>query len=209
MIRILLADDHAIVREGYRTLLEKQGMHIVAEAADGAEAYRLYKETAPDLVIMDLAMPGIGGIEAIRRIRQRDPGARILAFTMHRNPSFAIQAFQAGALGYVTKSSAPEILLNAVRAVLQGRRALSPDISEDLALDRLGGEAGAFDALSPREFEILRLLLDGKNQAEIASTLHIAPKTVANCHYIIKGKLGVGSDIELMRLALQAGIFEA
>jgi len=208
MIRILLADDHAIVREGYRALLEKQGMRVVAEAADGAEAYRLYKETAPDLVIMDLAMPGQGGIEAIRHIRQRDGNARILAFTMHQNPAFAIQAFEAGARGYVTKSSPPEILLSAVRDVLQGRRALSPDIAHDLALTRLGDEAAAIDSLSPREFEILRMLLNGQSAEAIAETLHIAPKTVANCHYLIKGKLGVSSDIELMRLALRAGILE-
>lgn len=208
MIRILLADDHAIVREGYRALLEKQGMRVVAEAADGAEAYRLYKETAPDLVIMDLAMAGIGGVEAIRRIRQRDPKARILAFTMHQNPTFAVQAFQAGASGYVTKSSAPEILLSAVREVIRGGRPLSPDIARELALGRLDDAKNAFDALSPREFEILRLLLDGSTTEDIAETLHIAPKTVANCHYLIKGKLGVSSDIELMRMAMRAGVFK-
>lgn len=207
MIRILLADDHAIVREGYRALLEKRGMRVVAEAADGAEAYRLYKETAPDLVIMDLAMPGIGGVEAIRRIRRRDPKARILAFTMHQNPAFAVQAFQAGASGYVTKSSTPETLLSAVRDVIRSGRPLSPDIARELALGRLDDEKNAFDSLSPREFEILRLLLDGRPAEDIAETLHIAPKTVANCHYLIKGKLGVASDIELMRLAMRAGIF--
>ena len=109
--RIMLVDDHAIVREGYRSVLQKQpGLRVVAEADDGAAAYRLFKETQPDLVIMDLTMPGIGGIEAIRRIRQWDPAARILVFTMHQNSAFAVQAIRAGASGYVTKTSPPEAL---------------------------------------------------------------------------------------------------
>jgi DNA-binding NarL/FixJ family response regulator len=182
-------------------------LRIVAEASDGAEAYRLFKETCPDLVIMDLTMPGIGGIEAIRRIRQWDSDARVLVFTMHQNAAFAVQAIRAGARGYVTKTSPPEALVRAVFDVLDGRITLSPDIDHELALSRLADETIAADVLSAREFEVLRLLLAEKTTEEIAGLLHISPKTVANLHYLIKSKLGVGSDIELVRLALRQGIF--
>jgi two-component system, NarL family, invasion response regulator UvrY len=205
--RIMLVDDHAIVREGYRAVLQKQpGLRVVAEAGDGAEAYRLFKETKPDLVIIDLTMPGIGGVEAIRRIRQWDPGASVLVFTMHQNAAFAVQAIRAGARGYVTKTSPPEALVRAVFDVLAGRIALSPDIDHELALSRLAEEAVAADVLTAREFEVLRLLLAERTTEEIAETLHLSPKTVANLRYLIKSKLGVGSDIELVRLALRQGL---
>ena len=205
--KIMLVDDHAIVREGYRAVLQKQPMlRIVAEASDGAEAYRLFKETRPDLVIMDLTMPGVGGIEAIRHIRQWDPAACILVFTMHQNAAFAVQAIRAGARGYVTKTSPPEALLKAVSDVLDGRLALSPDMDHELALSRLAEETVAADVLTPREFEVLRMLLAERTTEEIAETLHISPKTVANLHYLIKTKLGVASDIELVLLALRQGL---
>ena len=204
---IMLVDDHAVVREGYRSVLQKQpGLCVVAEASDGAEAYRLFKASKPDLVIMDLTMPGIGGIEAIRRIRQWDKRARILVFTMHQNAAFALQAIRAGARGYVTKTSPPETLVRAVMDVLAGRIAISPDIDHELALSRLTGETAAADVLTAREFEVLRMLLAERNAEEISATLHISPKTVANLHSLIKDKLGVGSDIELVRLALRQRI---
>ncbi len=206
---IMLVDDHAIVREGYRAVLQKQpGLQVIAEAADGAEAYRLFKETRPDLVIMDLTMPGMGGIEAVRRIRQADPGARVLVFTMHQNAAFAVQAIRAGARGYVTKTSPPDALIRAVFDIFNGRIALSPDIDHELALSRLANENVAADVLTVREFEVLRLLLAEKTTVEIADTLNISARTVANHHSLIKTKLGVGSDIELVRLALRQGILE-
>ncbi|MGC2086203.1 MAG: response regulator transcription factor [Bradyrhizobium sp.] len=205
--RIMLVDDHAVVREGYRSFLQKQqGLQVVAEASDGAEAYRLFKAAKPDLVIMDVTMPGIGGIEAIRRIRQWDREARILVFTMHENAGFAVQAIRAGARGYVTKSSPPDVLVQAVRDVLAGRMAVSPDMSHELALGRLAGEIVAADVLTAREFEVLQMLLAERRADEIAEALHLSPKTVANLHSIIKDKLGVGSDIELVRLALRQGL---
>jgi two-component system, NarL family, invasion response regulator UvrY len=204
---IMLVDDHAVVREGYRSVLQKQpGLRVVAEASDGAEAYRLFKVAEPDLVIMDLSMPGIGGIEAIRRIRQWDKRARILVFTMHQNAAFAVQAIRAGASGYVTKTSPPETLVHAVMDVLAGKIAISPDIGHELALSRLAGEVVVADVLSAREFEVLRMLLAERTTEEIAEALHISPKTVANLHSLIKDKLGVSSDIELVRLALRQGI---
>ena len=204
---ILLVDDHAVVREGYRSVLQKQpGLCVVAEATDGAEAYRLFKAHTPDLVIMDLSLPGIGGIEAIRRIRQWDKHARILVFTMHQNAAFAVQAIRAGAMGYVTKTSPPEVLVKAVMEVLAGKIAISPDIDHELALNHLSTEANAADILTAREFEVLRMLLAERSTDEIAAALHISPKTVANLHSLIKDKLGVGTDIELVRLALRQGI---
>ncbi len=178
---IMLVDDHAVVREGYRSLLQKQPrLKVVAEASDGAEAYRLYKAARPDLVIMDLTMPGFGGVEAIRRIRQWDPAARMLVFTMHQKAAYAVQAIRAGAKGYVTKSSPPEALVRAAFDVLQGRIAFSADIDHELALSRVAETPAATDVLTPREFEVLRMLLAERSTEEIAGILHLSPKTVAN-----------------------------
>jgi two-component system, NarL family, invasion response regulator UvrY len=207
--RIMLVDDHAIVREGYRALLQKQShLSVVAEASDGTEAYRLYKSARPDLVIMDLSMAGVGGVEAIRRIRQWDPDARILVFTMHLSATHARHAIRAGARGYVTKSSPPDALLAAVADVLKGRIAFSPDIDRELAQHWAKDEENAVDRLTPREFEILRLLLMGRSTEAIAETLHLSAKTIANTRTLIRGKLGVQSDIELARLALREGLLD-
>jgi DNA-binding NarL/FixJ family response regulator len=204
---ILLVDDHAVVREGYRAVIEKQpGLKVVAEASDGAEAYRLFKATSPDLVVVDLTMPGVGGVEAIRRIRQWDRNARLLVFTMHQSAAFAVQAIRAGARGYVTKTSPPEALIRAIHDVFAGRIALSPDIDHKLALSKLGDEAVAVEVLTAREFEVLRMLLAEQTAEEIAALLHISAKTVSNLHSLIKTKLGVNSDIELVRLALRQGL---
>jgi len=209
MISILLVDDHAIVREGYRALLAKQpGLQVVAEAGDGAEAYRLFKEFLPNLLITDISLPGSSGLELIARIKQRRADAKILVFSMHQNPGFAVQAMRAGALGYVTKSSPPEDLLRAIREVHAGRYTLSADIAQALALEKLGSERIALETLTVREFEILRLLVDGRSSDEIAQTLNISPKTVGNCHYLIKRKLGVTSDIELTRLAIKLNVLD-
>jgi len=207
MITILLVDDHAIVREGYRALLAKQpGLRVVAEAADAVQAYQLFKECSPDVVVTDLSLPGSSGLELISRIKQRCVEAKILVFSMHQNPSFAVQASRAGALGYVTKSSAPEVLLRAIGEVHAGRHTLSADIAQALALEKLGGERMALETLTVREFEILRLLVEARSIDDIAQTLNISPKTVCNCHYLIKRKLGVTSDIELTRLAIRLNV---
>jgi len=207
LISILLVDDHAIVREGYCSLLSKQpNMRVVAEASNSVDAYQLFKEYEPDVVITDLTMPGMSGLEVIGRIKQRNRNAKILVFSMHQNPSFALQACRAGALGYVTKSSSPETLLQAIHEVYAGRHTFSSDIAQALALEQLGSEAIALDTLTTREFEILRLLVEAKSPDDIAQTLNISPKTVCNCHYLIKRKLGVTSDIELTRLAIKLNV---
>jgi two-component system, NarL family, invasion response regulator UvrY len=209
-VRVLLVDDHAVVREGYRTLIEKhEGLTVVGEASNAAAGYQCYKDTQPDVVIMDISMPGRGGIDAIEHIRRLDPLARILVFTMHVRAPYALQAFRAGAKGYVTKSSPPDVLVSAVRSVADGRIVICPETSELLALDRVQEETKVLEGLSPREFEILRMLLDAKSTDEIASALNLSRKTAANYHYTIKSKLGVASDIELLHFGLRHGLVEA
>lgn len=206
-VRILLVDDHAIVREGYRSLLNHQpGMRIVAEAANGESAYPLYQEHTPDLVLMDLSLPGKGGLATLIQIRQYDPQARILVFSMHQNPAMAKKAIDAGARGYVTKSSEPEVLIQAIKDVMNGQVALSNDMAQSLARQQLGGNQSLLESLTAREMEILRLVVEGNKRPDIADILHISPKTVANSHYIIKRKLDVDSDLELLRLAVQVGL---
>jgi len=209
VIRLLLVDDHAVVREGYRRLLERRGdLRIDAEAATAAEALQAYRDLAPDVVVADLSLPDMGGIELISRLLQRDAQARILAFTMHRDPLFAGQTLRAGALGFVTKSSPPEVLVQAVYKVAARERVISPDIAPDMALQLLDGKDHPVQELTPREFEILRLLLAGKGPEAIGAALHISPKTAQNCHYQIKAKLGVKTDIELARQAMKWGLID-
>ncbi|GJE26894.1 response regulator [Methylobacterium organophilum] len=206
-LAILLVDDHPVVREGYRLLLERQpGYRVVAEAEDAAGAYRAYKAAKPDLVVMDIAMPGPSGIEALRHIRQWDPQARILVFSMHGGAAFALKAFEAGASGYVTKSSAPSELVRAVGTVARGGRALSEDIAREIAADRLSSGYDAIRDLGPREVEILRLVASGQTSDRIARALNLSQKTVQNYHYAIKAKIGARTDAHLVWLAIGAGL---
>lgn len=206
-IQILLVDDHPIVREGYHRLLERQpGMHVCAEADNAEQAYRAYKDHHPDIVVMDLSLPGASGLEAMRHILQWDKEAKILVFTMHLSAAFALKAFEAGASGYVTKSSEPGELVRAVNAVASGGRFLSDDISRAVAADRLAGPARVIENLGPRETEILRLLATGLTSEAIADLLNLSPKTVRNHHYTIKSKIGAQTDVHLVWLAVSAGL---
>jgi two-component system, NarL family, invasion response regulator UvrY len=206
-IAILLVDDHPVVREGYRRLLERQaGYRIAAEAEDAASAYEAYRRVKPDVVVMDLALPGAGGLEAVRHIRQWDRAARILVFTMHGGAAFALKAFEAGAAGYITKSSAPAELVRAVASVAKGGRALSNDIAHEIAAEQLSGKRSLVDELGPRETEILRLLAAGRTTEEIAEALNLSQKTVQNYHYQIKAKIGAKTDAHLVWLAIGAGL---
>jgi two-component system, NarL family, invasion response regulator UvrY len=205
--RLLLADDHAIVRAGYRHLLERQDRFgVVAEAATADEAYAMFRQHRPDVVVTDLAMPGASGVEAIRRILSADAAARVLVFSMHVSPDVALAALRAGALGYITKSSPADVLLRAIADVLVGRRVLSPDIAQALALARLPGQRRPLEQLTPREFDVLCMLVSPASVHDIAQRLHLSLKTIHNLHYQIKAKLGVGTDIELTRLAMSWGL---
>ena len=169
MIRVMLVDDHAVVREGYRRLLELQGdVQVVAEAGDGGEALRVLRDIPVDVAVVDLGLPGLGGLELMARLRQRGERCRVLAFSMHRDPVWAAQALRAGALGYVTKSSPPDQLVAAVREVNEGRRQLSSDIASATAAALQDGmRPGVAVELSPREFEIMRSLVEGRPVADI------------------------------------------
>lgn len=209
-MRILLVDDHAVVRAGFKTLLENQGdLRVIAEAESGEAACRQFIEHAPDVVIMDLSMPGVGGIEAIRRIVSRQSDARVLVFSMHEDTLFVEQALQAGARGYIGKSSAPVVLVEAVRQIANGNIYIDPDIAQRLAFQKTKGSDSPFQALSTREFEIVCLLAEGLSVNAIANRLALSYKTIANYATQIKSKLDVDTTSELTRLAIRHGLVKA
>jgi len=209
-IRVLLADDHAVVRAGYRVLLQNTNdIEVVAEADSGERACRAFADLQPDVVVMDLTMPGIGGLEAIRRMVARDPNARILVFSMHEDTVFVEQALQAGAQGYITKSSAPEILVEAIRELASGKSHIDTEIVQRLAFQKARGKDSPFSNLSTREFEIFCLLAEGLNTSEIAKRLSLSYKTIANYSTQIKGKLNVSTVAEIARLAIRHNIINA
>ncbi|WP_295679916.1 response regulator transcription factor [uncultured Nevskia sp.] len=205
MIRILLVDDHAVVRAGYRQLLECAPEYtVVAEAASAAAGYRRFLECAPDVVITDLSLPGVGGIELLRRLRARQPELRALAFSVHEESMFVERALAAGALGYVSKRSAADTLVAAVDAVSHGREFLSPDLARTGPSRRQTNDV--LHKLSQREFEIFRQVAEGHSVREIATGLCISGKTVSNHYSQIRVKLGLRSAAEMARLAIVAGV---
>jgi two-component system, NarL family, invasion response regulator UvrY len=206
-ITVLLADDHAVVREGYRRLLEESGrISVVGEASSAAEAYQQFCAVEPDVVVMDIALPGVSGIEGMRRILARKPTARVLMFSMYEDAIFVRRALDAGASGYLTKASAPRTLVEAVDAVASGRRYLSRDVLQTLELTPARDQFAAASSLSAREFEILKLLAQGSSVSEIAEQLGLNQKTVANHQSSIKQKLEVTSATQLMRAAMRLGL---
>jgi DNA-binding NarL/FixJ family response regulator len=206
-VRVLLVDDHAVVREGYRRLLERTPVIVVvAEAATGEDAYRVFCDLNPDVVVMDINLTGMSGIEAARRMLAREPDARILVFSMHEDALFGSRALQAGARGYVTKASAPEVLVEAVKAVSAGRLYISHDMAQELALQTVPGQDLPLNALSPREFEVFRLLAEGKSVADIARILSLSQKTVANYQSLIKQKLDADTSAQMVWIALKRGL---
>ena len=207
LVRILLVDDHPVVREGYRRLLERDPRFQVCAEADSAQAaYAAYKAQNPAVVVMDLSLSGAGGIEAVRHIREWDKTARVLIFSMHVGAAFALKAFEAGALGYVSKGSPPSELSKAVALVGEGRRYMSEDIAHAIAADRLAGIDQTLDGLGPREIEIFRLLALGRSSSSIATELNLSHKTVRNHHYAIKARIGARNDAHLVWIAIQAGL---
>ena len=206
-IGVLLVDDHAVVREGYRRLLERaDGLAVVAEASSAAGAYQAFCQSRPDVVVMDISLGDASGIEAMRRLLQRDPLAKVLMFSIHEEPIFPERAFQAGAFGYVSKSSAPDILVDAVRAVARGEKFLSPDIAQTLALRTVLQRDQPLDALSHREFEVLRLIVHGHSLQGIAERLCLNHKTVSNYQTTIRRKLGADTGVQLLKIAERNGL---
>ena len=209
-IKILLVDDHAVVRAGYQMLLtQSDRTEIIAEASSGEQASKLFTDLSPDVVIMDLSLPGISGLEAIRRIISKDPNAKILVFSMHEDTVFVEQALRAGAKGYLTKSSAPKTLLKAIEEIADGRIYIDDQLAQHLAFQRVRNETEPFSSLSTREFEIFCLLAEGLNTTDIAARLSIGYKTVANYSSRIKNKLQVNTNAELARMAIRHNILHA
>ncbi|WP_138471593.1 response regulator transcription factor [Poseidonocella sp. HB161398] len=206
---VLIVDDHPVVREGYRRLIDLQpGLKIVGEAEDARTAYARFRDLQPDVVVMDVTLPGASGIEAIRHIRQYDGQARIVVFTMHLSAAFALKAVQAGATSYVTKSSDPRLLVEAIFGTLRGRTVISPDVIAEIARDRISGAGTGLGDLSPRQTEILCLLARGWPVERVAEELAISQKTVRNNHYQIKGVLGLETDAQLVWFALENGLLQ-
>jgi two-component system invasion response regulator UvrY len=206
-IGVLLVDDHSVVREGYRRLLERSAdVSVVGEAGNAGDAYTEFCRLDPDVVVMDVSLPDTSGIEAMRHMLAREPRTRVLIFSMHDEPIFASRAFQAGALGYVTKASAPEVLVEAVRAVALDQRYLSQDMAQVLAMQTLGGGEKGLDVLSHREFEVMRLLVGGDTVARVAEKLRLSYKTVANYQSAIRQKLGAETHAQVVRIAERSGI---
>jgi DNA-binding NarL/FixJ family response regulator len=203
MIRVLLADDHPVVRTGCRRLLEQAGdMRVVAEADSAHSAYAAFIAQAPDVLVADISMPG-GGLELLQRVKLREPAARMLVYSMHDGALFVRRAFDAGARGFLTKAGSPASLVEAVRALRQGRRFLSPELPAAwLRDDATSTAATPLASLSARELEVLRLLAQGCTTAECARALHLSAKTVANHQSAIKDKLGVRTGAQLAHFAL-------
>jgi two-component system invasion response regulator UvrY len=210
MIRVLLVDDHAVVRTGFRLLLQSLAdVSVVAEAESGEAACQRYLELTPDVVVMDLAMPGMGGMEALRRIRARHPQARVLALSAHDDPMHARRALQEGALGYLSKRSAPETLVEAVTTVAGGRRYLDAALAQKLALAEIEGAAKPLiEQLSEREFDVFIRLARGATVQKIAEDLKLSASTVGTHLYNIKQKLQVANQSELTLLAIRHGLIE-
>jgi DNA-binding NarL/FixJ family response regulator len=207
-IKIILVDDHEVVRGGIRRLLEQvDRFQVVAEASSGEEAYHLMAEMNPDVVVMDISMSGMSGIETIRKIRLRGDRVKLLMFSVHESANVVQRALDAGANGYLSKASAGDEIVDAVTAISAGKRYLGADVARKLADMVLTYEpSSASEKLTRREFEVLRLFSAGNSIEELATVLHISPKTVANSLSSIKSKLGVRTQAELMRVALERGI---
>ncbi|MFG5409542.1 response regulator [Piscinibacter sakaiensis] len=206
MIRILLADDHAVVRAGYRRLLDAEpGLTVVGEAASGAEAYAQVVAEPPDVVVLDLNLGDGSGLEVLRRMLAREPALKVLVFSMYDSAAHATQALRAGATGYLTKSSEPGAMIEAVREVAAGRQVIAPDVAQAIAREVVDDDR-VFSRLTPREFEVVRMLVRGDTTQRIAEQMHLSPKTVFNYLSLIRQKLGVDSDFKLLHLAMRHGL---
>jgi DNA-binding NarL/FixJ family response regulator len=208
-INIILVDDHAVVRAGVRRLLEQEPLFdVIGEAESGERAYQLFGELNPDVMVMDLSMPGMGGLESIRRILMRDEKAKILVLSMHEDLSFANQALKLGAKGYLIKNTLGDDLVKAIEAISQGDIFLSDEIAKKIAVSSIDGGQDPINDLSAREFEIFRLLAEGLEVDAIATTLNISSKTVSNYQTMIKQKLNIHTPVELIRYAIKAGVIK-
>jgi two-component system invasion response regulator UvrY len=208
-LTLLLVDDHAVVRSGFKVLLQTwDDVDVVAEANSGEEALPLYTLHRPEVVVMDIAMAGMGGIEAIKRLMALDPQVRILALSAHEDSSYAKRALQAGALGYLSKRTAPEVLIDALRMVARHQRFIDPIIAQRMANQRTDSDTQDIDKLSPREFEVFILLAKGKSVVDISQSLGLSASTVGTHLYKVKLKLQLSNQSEMTLLAMRHGLLD-
>lgn len=204
-VKVYLVDDHAVVREGYKHLLERANITVIAEAESGEQAHFDYLEYKPDVVVMDLSMPGMSGLETLKKLLHKDAKAKILIFSMHDSVIYSSRALQAGAKGYVSKASAPDVLVEAILSIANGKRYISPDIAKHIAVNNPDGNT-ILNELSAREFEVFQLLAKGLSLENIANTLHLDYKTVANSQTRLRQKLNVENGSQLVLAAIQLKI---
>lgn len=210
MIRVMLVDDHELVRTGLsRILSDTRDIIVVGEAASGEDAQAMARRTKPDVVLMDVNMPGIGGLEATRKLLKQDPRLKIIIVTVHVDEPYPTRLLEAGAAGYLTKGCGVNEMIRAIKTVNAGERFVSSDIAQRLALSMLpGGEASPFDNLSSREMQVMLMITQGESIQEISKKLCLSPKTVSTYRYRLFDKLGVDNDVELTRLAIRHGMVE-
>ncbi|ALP42851.1 UvrY/SirA/GacA family response regulator transcription factor [Aeromonas schubertii] len=211
MINVFLVDDHELVRTGIRRILEDvRGIKVVGEAQSGEAAVTFCRQSHPDVILMDMNMPGIGGLEATRKILRICPDVRIIVLTIHSENPFPTKVMQAGAAGYLTKGAAPEEMIQAIRLVHSGQRYLSPEIAQQMALSQFAsGDENPFKSLSERELQIMMMITKGQKVNDISEQLNLSPKTVNSYRYRLFSKLGINGDVELTHLAIRYGMLDA
>jgi two-component system invasion response regulator UvrY len=208
-IKVLLVDDHAVVRMGFKMLLESaEDIKVIAEAESGEQGVKSYVEHQPDVVVMDITMPGIGGLEAIDRIMAKDNSAKILVLSAHEDSVHPKRVLNAGAMGYLTKRSAAEELIKAIRMVASRKMYLEANIAQQMAIQQLNGEKNPVDVLSDREFEVFMSLAKGQTTNEIAEILSLSPRTVGTHLYNIKQKLNANNSAEIALIAMRSGLID-
>ncbi|MDI1299417.1 response regulator transcription factor [Methylotenera sp.] len=210
LINVMLVDDHAVVRMGFKMLLESDSdIKVIAEAESGEQAIQRFVEFKPHVVVMDITMPGIGGLEAIERILAKDSSAKILVLSAHEDSVHPKRVLNAGAMGYLTKRSAAEEMIKAIRVVSTGKKYLEASVAQQMAIQQLSGDQNPVDVLSPREFEVFMALAKGKTTNEIAETLFLSPRTVGTHLYNIKQKLNANNSAEIALIAMRSGLLDA
>jgi two-component system invasion response regulator UvrY len=208
-IKVMLVDDHAVVRMGFRMLLEAtEDIEVVAEAESAETAYQQIPTAQPDVIVMDISLGGTMGVEATRRIVARDKSAKVLGLSSHEDPSYVRYMLKAGALGYLSKRTAPDELIHAIRQVSEGRMYIDTSLSQRMALEEFNGERSPIEVLSEREFGVFIQLAKGASVNQIADMLNISPRTVGTHLYNVKQKLGAANQAELTLIAVRHGLIE-
>ncbi len=208
MINILLVDDHELVRTGIHKILnDVKGFKVVGETKTGEEAVQFCRKSEPDVVLMDMNMPGIGGLEATKKILRYAPDVKVIVLTVHSEDPFPSKVMQIGASGYLTKSAGPDEMIHAIRAVHSGQRYITPDIAQQMALNQFKSvEDNPFNSLSERELQIMLMITRGEKVADISTQLTLSSKTINSYRYRMFEKLNVGNDVELTHLAIRHGM---